>query len=271
MIHVLAFSGGKDSTAAGCWLHDRGIAFTPVFCDTGWEHPLTYAYVEEINRTLLGGRLVVLRAEDYAGGMRELVARKGRVPSPTMRFCTERLKVRPMIAWLAGLEDAVTLYQGIRAEESAARATLPERQWSDDYDCWIVRPLLRWSAADVFALLERHGVAANPLYRLGAARVGCFPCVLVGHRELKRLTATCPEVWERIGELERLSGRSFFYPRFIPARFHRGHDPKSGKSYPTAADVRRYLVETDEAQLALFGGEGEGAAPACLSIYHLCE
>ena len=31
----------------------------------------------------------------------------------------------------------------------------------------------------------------NPLYLLGAGRVGCFPCVLVNHRELKALSLAC--------------------------------------------------------------------------------
>jgi len=274
MIHVAAFSGGKDSTALLCWLRDQGIAFTAVFCDTGWEHPLTYAYIEEINQRLLEGRLVVLRSDRYTG-MEDLVARKKRVPSAKARFCTEKLKVLPLIGFLRGLADEATLYQGIRAGESPARARLPESEWSDDYDCWVWRPLLRWAAADCFALLASHGIEPNPLYRLGAGRVGCFPCVLVSHGELKRLTQTMPEVWDRIEHLEAIAkgstprGGSFFPPNYIPPQFCLGRDVQ-GRSFPTAADVRRYLIETNEAQLALFEGMRPHAA-ACLSIYNLCE
>jgi 3'-phosphoadenosine 5'-phosphosulfate sulfotransferase (PAPS reductase)/FAD synthetase len=267
MIHVAAFSGGKDSTALLLWLREQGITHETVICDTGWEHPLTYGYIWDIAAELLGGHLTVLRSERY-DGMRDLVRQKGRVPSATVRFCTQYLKVEPMTSYVRGLDDEVTVYQGIRAEESESRAAMAERQWSDDYDAWIVRPLLRWSSAEVFAFLAKHGVEPNPLYRLGAGRVGCFPCVLMNHAELRRLSETLPEVWDRIAELEVLCGRSFFYPKFIPERFHTGHDPKSGKSFPTAEDVRRYVCDADAGQLALW----EKAPPSsCLSIYNLCE
>lgn len=48
MKHIVCFSGGKDSTALVLWAKENLPEFTTVFCDTGWEHPITYAYVEEI-------------------------------------------------------------------------------------------------------------------------------------------------------------------------------------------------------------------------------
>lgn len=264
--HVVAFSGGKDSTALLLWLRERGVEFTAVFCDTGWEHPLTHAYIEEINRTVLGGHLVTVRNPRWTDGMRSLVEKRGRVPSIRARFCTEELKVFPMRDYLRDLEGTVTVYMGLRAEESPARAAKPVREWSDMYDAWVEYPLLHWTAAEVFACLDAHGVAANPLYRLGSKRVGCFPCVLTGHAELRRFTETMPEVWDRIAELEVASGRSFFPPSYIPERYNTGHDARSGKSFPTSDDVRRYVIGASADQLALYG-----ETPACLSVYNLCE
>ena len=117
MIHAAAFSGGKDSTALLLWLREQGREFTAVFNDTGWEHPLTYAYIEEINQSVLGGALIRLKPEEWVperttekyADMRDLVSRKGRVPSVRARFCTEYLKTNPMRAWVQRQDDAVTI------------------------------------------------------------------------------------------------------------------------------------------------------------------
>ena len=265
MKHIVCFSGGKDSTALVLWAKDNLPEFTTVFCDTGWEHAITYSYIELINKTVLDGSLVVLKSEKYPEGMRGLVKIKKRVPSAKARFCTDELKVKPMIAYLKTVDDEITVYQGIRADESQSRSKMAQREWSDSYDAWIERPLLSWTAAQCFALMAEKGVKPNPLYLLGAGRVGCFPCIMVNHRELKALIKSLPEIKEAIAELEAIAERSFFPPDFIPARFHSGFDPKSGKSFPKCQDVFRYIESVDENQLPMF------PARSCMSVYNLCE
>ena len=262
MKHIVCFSGGKDSTALVLWAKENLPEFTTVFCDTGWEHPITYAYIEEINRTLLDDEMVTLKATKYSG-MRNLVKLKGLVPSSGQRFCTFELKLVPMRDWLKTIDDEVTVYQGMRRDESEARAAMETECWDDGYDAVIKRPLLDWKAEDCFAIMKRCGVKPNPLYLMGASRVGCFPCVLVNQRELKALSGFLPEIRERICELEELSGRSFFKPGFIPDRFCTGDD--KGVRFPYARDVFRYIDSVDEDQLPLL------PARSCMSVYNLCE
>lgn len=280
MIHVLAYSGGADSGALSHVLAQRGINYTPVFCDTGWEHPMTLAHIDQFNARYFRSAMIVLRSDKY-DGMRGLVQIKGRVPSAKARFCTEQLKVLPMIDWIKALDDEVTVYQGIRADESESRGKLPERQWSDDYDAWIERPILHWTKAEVFAYHKAHDIPINPLYRLGAGRVGCFPCVLVNQAELRRFSETMPEVWDRVRELEAISGRTFFEPTYIPERFCTGSeyqkdvtrkDRLTGEEItekvtlrlPTVDDVWRYVTNPDQTKL-------DDTRSACMSIYNLCE
>ena len=46
---IVSFSGGKDSLASLLWVRNNLTKdFITVFCDTGWEHPLTYKYIEEV-------------------------------------------------------------------------------------------------------------------------------------------------------------------------------------------------------------------------------
>lgn len=104
---------------------------------------------------------------------------KRRVPSLKARFCTEALKVDAMLAFLATLPDEFTIYQGIRRNEFEARSKMQQREWSDTYDAWVERPCFHYSAQDCFDAAKAKGRPINPLYLIGAARVGCFLCVLI--------------------------------------------------------------------------------------------
>lgn len=72
---IVTFSGGKDSLAALLWTREHITKnFTTVFCDTGWEHPLTYEYIHRI-ADKLHLDLVTLKSKKYAG-MVDLSRRK---------------------------------------------------------------------------------------------------------------------------------------------------------------------------------------------------
>lgn len=87
-------------------------------------------------------------------------------------------------------------------------------------------------------------------------------------RELKAYLADpemAQELKARIYLLEQLCGRSFFQPTYIPERFCAGFDEKTGKRFPWADDVFRYIEATDENQLPMF------APRQCMSVYNRCE
>jgi len=262
MINIIAYSGGKDSTALLCWAIREKMEFRALFCDTGWEHDLTYKYIEYINEKLLGGGLITVSSDKYSG-MPDMVEKKMRVPSTKARFCTEQLKIIPMINWIKKQDDDVTVFQGIRADESHSRSKMPMREFSDSYDAWVERPLLKWKAEDCFEIIKSFGLEPNPLYKLGAKRVGCFPCIMTTHGELKRVQKMLPEVWDRIALLENKAGSGFFPPMYIPERFQTGYDPKSGKPFCKMEDVKLYLENN---QVDLYE-----ESPSCMSIYNLCE
>lgn len=63
---IVTFSGGKDSLAALLWTREHITKnFTTVFCDTGWEHPLTYEYIHRI-ADKLHLDLVTLKSKKYS-------------------------------------------------------------------------------------------------------------------------------------------------------------------------------------------------------------
>ncbi|WP_237162908.1 phosphoadenosine phosphosulfate reductase family protein [Serratia symbiotica] len=208
---------------------------------------------------------------------------KGRFPSTRRRFCTTELKhlpiklqvVDPLIA--AGKE--VVSWQGVRAQESPARAKLAEWEWGFDIGprLNIYRPLLNWTHDDVFSMAKRHGIKPNPLYQQGCGRVGCMPCINVNKAELAQIFTRWPEEIARVASWERLvaacsrRGNSTFFPST--------NDPRKSERRIEFISVESHGIETyrDWAlttrggnQFDLFAGIEEPSV--CNSVYAgVCE
>ena len=133
---------------------------------------------------------------------------KGRFPSRKAQFCTEELKTNMAVGFQIDLMDAghhVISWQGVRRDESENRrnAKKIERVGPRLYN---FRPIVDWTADQVFAFCTSCGVEHNPLYRQGMGRVGCMPCINCSKGELKAIASRFPEHPERIAEWERLVG-----------------------------------------------------------------
>lgn len=202
---------------------------------------------------------------------------KGRFPSTKARFCTEQLKYLPFLMQVVlPLREAgqrVIWWQGVRADESKARAKLARWQ-RDECGAMKYRPLLRWTVDDVFAMHRRHGLDPNPLYRMGCGRVGCLPCIHARKGEIAAIFARFPEAVDRLREWERLVGiasrlgaSSFFSYDKTPGAHLTDHDvPAPGiDDVALWAKTDRGGRQFDLIQLA------DEAAGGCSSLYGLCE
>lgn len=199
---IASISGGKDSASLSLWLTEQGIEHRRVFMDTGWEHRATYEYLRGPLTAAIGP------IEEISGAkqMEDLVLAKGTLPSRVRRFCTQELKAFPMVRFLGDLMDGgaeVVNAVGIRRGESAARSNVAEWEFSHDFDTWVWRPLADWSEQQVIDIHHRHGLRPNPLYLLGASRVGCWPCIFARKAEIELIADIDPERIERIRKLER--------------------------------------------------------------------
>lgn len=220
---VVFVSGGKDSAAVCLHLRELGLPYRAIFFDTGWEHADTYRYLEEYLPTKIGPieRLIrrqemrtpelealAVKYEDRIGWyspMIRLVIHKGMFPARQRRWCTSELKVKQAADYLKACEADPVSVTGIRAEESTARARMPEWEWFDAGDCEQWRPLIRWEMADVVAIHQRHNCEPNPLYlsRDPVDRVGCYPCIYARKSEIRRIAANDPARIALLADLER--------------------------------------------------------------------
>lgn len=198
---VASVSGGKDSAAMSLYLTELDVPHRRVFCDTGWEHPATYAYL----RGELTAAIGLIEELSSGTSLPELAMKKGIFPSRRKRYCTEKLKLEPLQKYISTVQDDVgdvVSAVGVRAAESKARAAMSEWEWSDALDCEVWRPMLRWTEQDVIDIHHRHGLRPNPLYLAGAARVGCWPCIHAGRRDLRLLARLTPDRIDEIRDLE---------------------------------------------------------------------
>jgi 3'-phosphoadenosine 5'-phosphosulfate sulfotransferase (PAPS reductase)/FAD synthetase len=97
-----------------------------VFADTGKERRETYAFVEECERRW-GVPIHRVQRATPAGVIpfEQLLIDRGYLPTPTMRMCTQELKIRPMKRFMRerGYEEW-TMVVGIRADEPQRVARL---------------------------------------------------------------------------------------------------------------------------------------------------
>lgn len=273
---VVAFSGGKDSTATLLWaMKNLNGDYEALFSDTGWEHPWTYKYIWDLlqDRPEIFGRGLTIVHSDKYSGFEDMCVQRKMIPGKQIRFCTQQLKIYPMHAWIEQQDEEITCIQGVRADESLTRSRYKDEEFVNDAGGYFIyRPIFRWTAEEVFEWHAAYEIEPNPLYLVGASRVGCYPCIYTNLREIKALLKQFPGLRQRLIDLEDTvnavcaegaAPRQFFRGDAIPQRYCSVQ--VDNRKVPTAADVCDYVMATDKDQLPLLDMGG------CVSVYNLCE
>lgn len=164
----VAFSGGKDSTAALHLVAEQRPGVTAAFLDSGAELPDTLAFVERIGREW-PVRLEIVRPP---AGLLDLLEEYGAYGLPAKAEyrkgdITRRLVHEPMLEFARSRgHDAV--FMGLRREENRRRLYMLSRQGvihRAQYDgLWHVNPLADWKGEDVWAYIASRGLPYNPVY-----------------------------------------------------------------------------------------------------------
>lgn len=200
---------------------------------------------------------------------------KGRFPSRKAQFCTEELKRNMAVAYQLDLIDEgfrVISWQGIRRDESQNRrhAKLAERLGPGLY---AFRPLVEWSAIDVFGYCSREGLEPNPLYLQGCGRVGCMPCINAGKNEINQIAGRWPEHVERIEKWEQLVSQAskMGFSTFFNKELHedKWQDRRVHEANQVGAVIQWARTSRGGVQFDMLADLVE--PDSCASAYGLCE
>lgn len=189
--HIVALSGGKDSTAMALRLmevepRDYIYAITP----TGNELPEMYAHWRKL-QDILGKPLVpIMHGKE---SLQSLIRKQEMLPNHMARWCTRMLKLDPYYGWLAEQTPCVS-YVGLRADE----ASRPGMIFPDADGIQMEFPMQRWGwgLEDVMSYLDEKGITVPD-------RTDCAACFWQRIGEWYILWRDHPEQYKEAEELEQ--------------------------------------------------------------------
>lgn len=308
--NIISVSGGKDSTALLLLALERGTEnMQAVFADTGHEHPQTYAYMQYLNdkvfpirtvkadfsKMIARKREIVVETWPMLGASQDSIDRalavlhptgipfldlciaKGRFPSTKARFCSEELKRNPIIEQvqnpLLAIGHDIISWQGVRADESAARRGLPMNECKSVHkitgaELWNFRPIIDWNVDQVFAMHRKYGIEPNPLYSQGMGRVGCMPCIHARKDEVLEISKRFPAEFDRLERWEAIVNEA--NPRKISSFFATDKIPGADLDGGGIRQVVQWAkTGRGGRNMDMFREQDDG--PLCSSVYGLCE
>jgi len=208
--HIVALSGGKDSTAMALRLAEiePDTPYTYVCTPTGDEFPEMFEHWRRLGERL-GSRLLPITGST----LKTICEQEKALPNWHMRFCTKLLKINPFKTFLLGAIPAVS-YVGLRADEEdragvdwspshyggsaklsapgAVEQRYPLREWV-------------WGIADVLDYLNAQGIEIPP-------RTDCVRCFYQTLGEWWKLWSYHRELYADAEAMEAKFGHTFRSP-----------------------------------------------------------
>ena len=172
---VVAFSGGKDSTAVLDLVRKFDPNISAVFCNTGVEAKSTYEYIDRVdNVVVLKPRKTYWECVEQYGFPEIKGKSKIRVNA-----CCEWLKDKPMKAFIKK-EGVDLVFTGLTMAESRQRMMFL-KSWGDygfvkSWKVWKAHPISDWKPEQVWDYIKKNNLDYNKGYDKHMIRCGCQPC-----------------------------------------------------------------------------------------------
>lgn len=198
MNHIIAISGGKDSTAMALALKQREIReFSYVITPTGDELPEMTEHWNKLEQWLNSKMTVV--SPRYS--LSELIDKMNALPNFRMRFCTRMLKIIPFQSHIMNHRPC-TIYVGLRADEEGRAGV----EW-DDPDITVRYPLREWNWGldEVMKYLDSIGMTIP-------RRTDCARCFYQTLFEWHLLWKNYPDIYASAVDDERRIGHTYRSP-----------------------------------------------------------
>lgn len=192
--HILALSGGKDSSALAVYLHKKIKNLEYVFCDTGEELEETYEYIRRLEDFLCVKIEWIEPEKDFKY---YLDLYNGVLPDARTRWCTRMLKLKPYEKYIGN--DLAISYVGIRADEphrAGYISTKPNIKAAFPF----IEDNIRLE--DVERILKDSGLG-KPRYYEWRSRSGCYFCFFQQKREWLGLLQNHPDLFEKAKAFEK--------------------------------------------------------------------
>lgn len=234
--HIVALSGGKDSTCMALALKQREprkyeFAITP----TGRELPAMDDHWRRLE-CLLGAALIRVPAPTLV----DLIIKQRALPNQRMRWCTRMVKIEPFMAYAQSATPA-TVYVGIRADEVQGDDARRGTDWQGVEGVTQNLPLVRWGWGinKVLEYNRSRGVVVPP-------RSDCDFCFFQRLGEWWRLWRDHRDRWNEGEALEDFTGHTFrsdqrdTWPasmRGMREIFEKGYTPKGANQIEMEFDI----------------------------------
>jgi len=201
--HIIALSGGKDSSALAVYMRDKLPEVEYVFCDTGEELQETYEFISRL-QDLLSTPITKLKSIKDFQYFLDLY--NGVLPDARTRWCTRMLKLKPFEKYIG--DDPVISYVGIRADEPQRKGYISAKPNVTTVFPFIEDNIRR---EDVLRILEEAGLGLPGYYRW-RSRSGCYFCFFQKKREWVGLLENHPRLFEKAKAYEKtdpLTGKRY--------------------------------------------------------------